>query len=200
MNKEARTSVPINDFARIRWSPRAFYDAPVEKEKLFALFEAARWSASGGNEQPWRFMLGIRPDETWQKIFSVMDKGNQVWNAIVPVLVLTIGKNIYSSDGSPSSYFQYDVGQSAAHLSLEAMCQGLHVHQMAGFSKEKAIELFKIPLDFIPLTVIAIGYLGSPEILDPKLKAREEQERTRKELTDLIFTDVFGKPSDLLNP
>lgn len=200
MNKEARSSVPINEFARIRWSPRAFSDATVEKKKLIALFEAARWSASGGNEQPWRFMLGIRPDDTWQKIFSTLDKGNQVWNAIVPVLVLTIGKNIYSSDGSPSSYFQYDVGQSAAHLSLEAIHQGLHVHQMAGFSKEKAIEIFKIPSEYLPLTVIAIGYRDNPEILDPNLKAREEQERTRKELKDLIFTDVFGKPTDLLNP
>jgi len=199
MNKEAKTSVSINDFARIRWSPRAYSDIPVERGKLIALFEAARWSASGGNEQPWRFMLGIRPDETWHKIFSTLDDGNKVWNEVVPVLVLTCGKKVYSSDGSPSSYFQYDVGQSAAHLSLEAMHQGLHVHQMAGFSKEKASGLFEIPSEFMPLTVIAIGYLGNPEILDPRLKARESQERTRKNLSDLVFKDLFGKSSDLFN-
>jgi len=199
MKKEAKTRVPVNDFARKRWSPRAFSDVSVEKNKLIALFEAARWSASGGNEQPWRFILGNRPDETWQKIFSILDKGNQVWNAIVPVLVLTCGKKIYSSDGSPSTYFQYDVGQSAAHLSLEAMHQGLHVHQMAGFSKEKAIELFGIPSEFLPLTVIAIGYLGDPKILNTTLQARESEERSRKDLADLVFSGRFGRFSDLFN-
>ncbi len=192
MNKEAKTSVPINALSRTRWSPRAFLDKPVEQEKLASLFEAARWAASGGNEQPWRFIIGLHHDETWQQIFSTLFEGNQEWNRNVPVLILSIGYRISSWDGNISPFYQYDAGQAVAHLSIEAMNQGLHVHQMGGFSGDKARDLFEIPEDYQPLTVIAAGYLGDAGSLPEKLKQRELEERQRKELGEIVFTGKFG--------
>ncbi len=199
MNKPAITTYPINHLAQSRWSPRAFLDKPVEHEKLVSLFEAARWSPSGGNEQPWRFIVGLNHDETWQKIFSTLAEGNQEWNAQVPLLILAIGNKISSWDGNISGYFQYDTGQSVAHLTLEAMNQGLYAHQMGGFSVEKAIEFFEIPETFQPLTVIAAGYIGDPESLPEKLKQREHQERSRKELGEIVFSGKFGNTAPLIN-
>lgn len=198
MNKEAKTTYPINDLAKKRWSPRAFLDKPVEMEKLVSLFEAARWSASGGNEQPWRFILGVRPDETWQKIFSTLNEGNQEWNQHVPVLIMAIGNKISSWDGDISPVFQYDTGQSVAHLSIEAMNQELYVHQMGGFSWEKAVEFFDIPDTFLPLTVIGAGYIGNPDMLPEKLKQRELQPRMRKELREIVFSGKFGNASPIV--
>ena len=198
MEKQAITAYPINDFARKRWSPRAFLDKPVEPEKLLSLFEAARWSASGGNEQPWRFIIGIRPDETWQKIFSTLDDGNQLWNGHVPVLIISVGNKISSWDGNISPFFQYDVGQSVAHLSIEVMNQGLYIHQMGGYSMDKARELFEIPESYQPLAAIAIGYIGDPELLPEKLKIREFQERKRKELVEIVFSGKFGETSSVV--
>jgi len=188
MNKDAITSVPIHPLATKRWSPRAFLDRPVEPEKLQAMFEAARWSASAGNEQPGRFIAGIHHDETWQKIFSTLDPGNQVWNGNVPVLILALGHIISAWDGNESPYWQYDTGQAVAHLSLEAMHQGLHVHQMGGFSREKVQEIFALPATTRALTVIAAGYLGNPDSLPEKLKERELQPRQRKELSEIVIT------------
>lgn len=188
----------MNVYAQKRWSPRAFLDKPVEPEKLISMFEAARWSASGGNEQPWRFIAGLKDDETWQKIFSTLDPGNQEWTRHVPVLIIAIGNRISSWDGNVSGYFQYDTGQAVAHLTIEAMNQGLYVHQMGGFSKEKASDIFKIPADFQPLTAIAAGYIGAPESLSEKLKQRELQERTRKDLGEIVFSSRFGEPSALI--
>ena len=192
MNKTAITSTPVNDLVKNRWSPRAFRDMPVEQEKLVSLFEAARWSASGGNEQPWRFILGIKPDETWEKIFSTLAEGNQVWCHDVPVLILACGNKISAWDGDISPFFQYDVGQAVAQLSLEAIHQGLHVHQMGGFSAEKARELFEVPEGFGILTVIAVGYQGDPETLPENLKQRELLGRIRKELKEIVFSGKFG--------
>ena len=93
--KLARTIYPINDLSRIRWSPRAFDEKPVEKDKIRSILEAARWSPSAGNEQPWRFMIGFRDDETWKKIFETLDQGNKVWVEPVPVLILIIGKKVF---------------------------------------------------------------------------------------------------------
>jgi nitroreductase len=157
------------------------------------MFEAARWSASGGNEQPWRFIAGINQDETWKKIFSTLDEGNQVWNGHVPVLIVAVGNKISNWDGNISPFFQYDTGQAVAHLSVEAMNQGLHVHQMGGFSVQKMQDLFEIPETFHPMTVISVGYIGDPESLNETLKKRETAERMRKGLDEIVFSGKFGK-------
>jgi nitroreductase len=192
MKKPAQTSRPISELATNRWSPRAFLDIPVETEKLISLFEAARWSASGGNEQPWRFIVGINQDETWKKIFSTLDEGNQIWNGHVPVLIVAVGNKISNWDGNISPFFQYDTGQAVAHLSLEAVNQGLHVHQMGGFSVKRMHELFEIPETFHPFTVISVGYIGDPGSLNETLKKRELEERKRKGLHEIVFSVKFG--------
>jgi nitroreductase len=199
MNKQANTSSPINDLAKNRWSPRAFLDKPVEPEKLLSVFEAARWSPSGGNEQPWRFIVGVNRDETWQKIFTTLNEGNQEWNKNVPVLIIAIGNRISSWDGNVSPVFQYDTGQAVAHMSMEAMNQGLYVHQMGGFSGDMARELFEIPETHEPLTVIAGGYIGNPDTLSEKLKQRELLPRSRKELSDIVFSGKFGEKSTIIH-
>lgn len=199
MNKETVTAFPINELAKNRWSPRAFEDKPVAMEKLISLLEAARWSPSGGNEQPWRFMVGQGQNETWEKIYATLADGNKEWNGNVPVLIMAIGYKISSWDGGTSDYFQYDTGQAVAHLTIEAMNQGLHCHQMGGFSAEKARELFDVPDDYLPLTVIAVGYIGNPESLSDKLKKREIQERSRKQLNEIVFSRKFGEPASFIN-
>lgn len=194
MKKDAITQYPINKFAKKRWSPRIFLDMPVGLEKLVSIFEAARWSASSMNEQPWRFIIGIKPDESWKMIFKTLVKGNQIWAHSAPVLTIVCGKKTYSHNNNPSAIFKYDVGQSVAHLSIEAMHQGIYVHQMGGFSAEKTTTLFKIPDDFQPLTAIAIGFIGDPESLSGTLKTRELATRSRKNLNEIVFREKFGIP------
>jgi nitroreductase len=62
MNKPAVTHYPIHDLLRNRWSPRAFTNQPVAADHLLSLFEAARWSPSSGNLQPWAFIVTSLPD------------------------------------------------------------------------------------------------------------------------------------------
>jgi nitroreductase len=197
MIKDARNKYPINDLSRSRWSPRAFSTQPVEKEKLQSLMEAARWSASGGNEQPWRFILGIHPDETWVKIFETLEEGNKIWVKSAPVLLLSIGKKTRGKRNTGNFYYAYDTGQSVAHLSIEAVFQGLYVHQMAGFVPDTAIRLFSIPEDYQPLTVVAIGYPGNPDLLPEELQESELAERTRKEFDEFVFSGTFGDKTKL---
>jgi nitroreductase len=199
MNSEkfAKTIYHVNDLSKIRWSPRAFAGKPVEKEKIRSILEAARWSPSAGNEQPWRFMIGFREDETWRKIFETLDEGNKVWVRSVPVLLLCIGKKVWSRNNTPYAHFQYDTGQSAAHLTFEATHQGLFVHQMAGFDPAMAIREFEIPPDHQPLTAIALGYIGDSSSLPDDLKEGELAERKRKDFDELIFSGTFGQKSNL---
>jgi len=197
--KEASVKYPINDFAIKRWSPRAFSSQGVEAVKLQSLFEAARWSASAMNEQPWRFILGQKPDDTWTRILDTLVEGNHIWAKEAPVLILVIGGKSFSQDSSANPVFSYDVGQSVANLAIEATNQGLYIHQMGGFSALKATDLFGIPENFQALTVLAAGYLGRADSLPDELKKRELSDRKRFDFNQFVFSSRFGQPADLFN-
>jgi len=197
IRKPATTKFEINEYSKNRWSPRAFDPRPIEKDKIQRLFEAARWSPSASNEQPWHFMIGFHNDPTWKKIFELLAPGNKVWNENVPVLMICIGREVTLAKKSEYAWYSYDCGQSVAHLSFEAMHQGLYVHQMAGFDAEKAATVFSLPEHYKALTAIAVGYAGDPDLLPEELKVRELAERSRKDFNSFVFSESFGQSSGL---
>jgi nitroreductase len=109
-----------------RWSPRAYSDKPVTPQSLKEVFEAARWAASSYNEQPWRFLVGHRGDETYRKIFDALVEFNQSWAKSAPVLILSAGKKTFTSNGSPNHYQLHDVGAATAYIALQATALGFH--------------------------------------------------------------------------
>ena len=87
--KEASPDHPIHEPFVKRWSPYAFSGQPVPEEDLRALFEAARWSASNFNEQPWRYIVATRKDpQEFERLLSCLDELNQPWAKTAPVLAL----------------------------------------------------------------------------------------------------------------
>jgi nitroreductase len=199
MEKPAITQYEIHPILKNRWSPRSFTNRPVPKESLQRILEAARWTPSSFNEQPWRFIVGIKGEKTWDMIYETLVEFNQKWAKLAPVLIMSVGSKILSKNDKPNKMYIYDVGQSVSYITFQAMHEGLRVHQMGGFSAEKAIELFNIPNDFQPLTVIAIGYQGDPELLDNDLKKTEIGARSRKELKVLVYDEKFGNTSAIFS-
>jgi len=198
MHKEAKTSSnEIHPLLKKRWSPRAFEERPVEEQKLRNILEAARWSPSASNFQPWVFFLGMKGDKTYEKIFSTLVEFNQLWTKLAPVLILNCGR-IADEDGKHFATWQYDTGQAVAHLSVQAMAEGLHVHQMSGFDALKAAELFSLPENVRAVSVTAIGYIGDPSLLHPRMQKSEVAERKRKEMGTFVFSEIFGTPSDIM--
>ncbi|MDO8896520.1 MAG: nitroreductase family protein, partial [Bacteroidales bacterium] len=157
MQKPANNIYPIHPLIRKRWSPRAFLTKSVEKDKLQSLFEAARWAASGSNDQPWQFIVGFNGDETWNRIFETLVEFNQLWTKEVPVLLVACANTISKKSGRKNPSYEYDLGQAVATLSLQATHMGLFVHQMGGFDKAKTVLLFELPNTSKPIVAIAIG-------------------------------------------
>src|SRR6266498_3542507 len=93
MKNPAVTDHDIHELLTSRWSPRAYSNRPVEEVKLLSLFEAARWSPSGGNQQPWSFVV-IRRDnlETHQQFIEVLSERNRLWAKDAPLLILAVAK------------------------------------------------------------------------------------------------------------
>ncbi|MDQ3072365.1 MAG: nitroreductase family protein [Bacteroidota bacterium] len=195
-SKPAPADVEIHSLLKERWSPRAFSEKMPDRKVLRRLFEAARWAPSSSNEQSWRFIVGIKGENgSWEKVFSCLDDGNREWCKRVPVLVLACAKKHFSfGRQAENKHYGHDVGQSLAHLTVQAMHEDLFVHQMAGFDVEKTTEVFSIPEEFLPFTCAAIGYQDDPDVLEEKNAARERGERKRKLIQETVFGDGWEKP------
>lgn len=200
MQKPATTQFPVIDAIRDRWSPRAFADKPVEREKLGSLFEAARWAASAFNEQPWRFIVASKDDPAeYEKALGCLVEANQAWAQQAPVLVLTVMSTTFKKNGNDNRVALHDLGMAAAHLTLQAAALGLATHQMAGVDLDTVRATYDVPEGYEPQTAIAIGYPGEPDTL-PEGWARDAETalRTRDEFGAFVFTGKFGEASGLV--
>jgi nitroreductase len=194
--KHAPNVAGVEDLILRRWSPRAFADKEVSADELRRLFEAARWAASSSNEQPWRFLVGRRGDETYKKIFDALVEFNQSWVKSAPVVVLSLAKKTFTANGHPNRFGLHDTGAATTLLSLQATANGLHTHSMAGFDAEQVRASFAIPSDYEIGAVTAIGYFGDPASLPDKIQKIEVAPRQRKPLEEFVFTD-WDKPAEL---
>jgi len=195
MEKPADAQHPIHDLFKRRWSPRAFSDQPVEAQKLRILFEAARWAPSSNNEQPWRFIVAIKDNETeWSRLLACLVEGNRKWAYRAPVLILSVASLNFQDDSTPNRHAFYDTGMAVENLVLQATALGLAAHQMAGFDVEKARVDLKIPSGYEPVAMIAVGYPGDPASLTDRLRERELQPRSRQPISEWTFSGQWGIP------
>src|SRR5215207_6874083 len=145
--------LPIHPLLAERFSPRAFSPTPLQVDELRMVFAAAAWAPSAFNGQPWRFLVGIRGDSTWEAILDSLNIDNRRWAGDAPVLVLNAARVTWND--APVSTATYDLGQAVAHLTIQALAVGIQVHQMSGFEPGPVVAAFDIPPEFKPITVMA---------------------------------------------
>lgn len=198
--KRATPDHPIHDLLAQRYSPYAFDGRPVEPAKLRSCLEAARWSASSYNEQPWSFILAQRDDQAeFDKALSCLLEANQAWARHAGALLLTVVCRTFTRNGKPNRVAEHDLGLAAASLTFQAESLGLSVHQMAGVELAKVRHTYAVPEGFDPMTAIAIGYAAKPDRNFPsaELAQRDSQPRTRKKLADFVFTGAWKRAAPL---
>ncbi|MDT7726736.1 MAG: hypothetical protein QOI21_3312 [Actinomycetota bacterium] len=193
MEKPAETSVPVADVIAKRWSPRALDEtATVSWEQLRAMLEAARWAASSGNTQPARYLVGLRGDETYGKIFDSLTDGNKRWAHRASALLIAV--MVTRNEKGEIPYAEYGLGLAGQNLVLEAIHQGLVAHQMAGFDPAAIQRDFGLPEGALPRVAIAIGSYAAPEVLgDERSVSREVGPRKRIPLSEFAFTGSWGQ-------
>jgi len=196
--KTAETSYPLHDTLSERWSPRAFRDEHLTDEELGSLLEAARWSASCFNEQPWRFLVGTRGTEAWDKLLAVLVEFNQGWARTAPVLMLSVARTGFTHNDKPNQHAWHDVGLASASMALQAQTMGISMHMMGGFDAEAARTSFAIPEGYEPVAAIAIGREGDPDQLGEELASREREPRKRRPLEDQVFEGSWEKRPSFL--
>ena len=195
--KRAATERPINDLIARRWSPRAISGRSVEREKLAALFEAARWAPSCFNEQPWKYVFATRDDpQGFETLSSLLVEGNS-WAKEAYVLAISVARLSFQRNGRPNPHAWHDVGAASENMFLQATELGLCMHEMAGFDRGRARQVLELDADHDPVAMIAIGYRGSPDDLPEKLRERELEPRVRLSVERFVFEGAWGVPAVL---
>lgn len=183
----APTEAPILDVLAERWSTRVYdADATLDEAALQSALEAARWTPSANNTQPWRFIVARRGTPEFDIVHGALRGFNQSWTAAASALVVFVAET-ETDDGSPLRMAAYDLGQAAAHFTVQAHASGLHTHQMGGFDAKAVSAAFGLDSRFTPLTVMSIGSLGDIDQVDDEVRERELAPRTRHSVSELVL-------------
>lgn len=161
--------------------------------------QIALLNASCFNEQPWSFIIATKNEPVeYDRLLSCLVESNRSWAQSAQRLMLSVAKLHFDKNGKENRHAFHDVGAASCNLTTQATALDLFVHQMSGFDGEKARSLFGIPEGWEPVAMMAIGYLGDPQTLPESLREQELALRTRKPLSEFIFTGNWNQTSDLV--
>jgi nitroreductase len=183
---------PVLEVIKNRKSRRAYADKPIEVAKIKSLFEAAKWAPSSMNDQPWTYIYATKDQpELWNKIFDALNDSNKVWAKDAPLLVVSLARKYFSLNGKPNGSAKYDLGAANAFLTLQATAMDLNLHQMGGYHHDVLVANLNIPDDYELGVIMAIGYLGNPDMLPDNLKQRELAPRVRHVQREFVKSEGF---------
>lgn len=186
MTKERRQNktiaYPIHELLGKRWSPRAFDPGKsVTDEQVVRLFEAARWTPSSFNAQPWQYAYALRDQGPgFADLLDVLMPGNQVWAKQAGMLVAGLTQWYDPEKDRKNGKAEYDLGAANFALTVQAMDMGLWVHQMGGFYPDKVRELLELSEHIKPVVMLAIGHMGRKDDLPEDIRKREVGRKDRK--------------------
>jgi nitroreductase len=183
---------------RSRRSISVFEDTHVlAPDEIRLLLTAARWAPSNGNAQPAHFVVAERGSPSHQVLTRHLTRGNSTWVPRASVVLIAgaqFAPDERGEGGYKPEYAEYDLGQAAAHLTLQACAMGLHVHQFAGFDKQAVAAELGVPAYVRLLSGIAVGVPGNPDDVSERDREREHKVRRRRPLAAMAYGDRWGKP------
>lgn len=153
----------ILDIIMSRRSIRDFLESPVPSEVLSSLLEAARWAPSGGNRQPWLFVVVCKKANVEKiKMFAPGLQGDP------PALIVLCRDE---SVGSTTAIM--DISMAAQNMLLTATANGLGSCVVRSFNAPAIQLLLRLPSHVIPELIISLGYPGKPTRI-PSRRAIED--------------------------
>ena len=155
---------------------REFTSEPVEADDVDAIADAARWSGSSGNSQPWRFVV-IRDPETLR---AIAEAGRPQTRSLATAQA-AIAIVLPQQPGSGVMH-AYDEGRAAERALVAATLLGLGagIGWITSDVRPAVAQLLGLPEDRFVRTVVAIGH---PSDAGRKPKSARGEARLPREET-----------------
>jgi len=174
-----------------RRSIRKFKPKPVATKDLRKILETGRLAPSGGNRQPWYFIV-VRHPRT-RKALSVA-ANNQTFVADAGAVIVALGDPTVSAAKLPYTLsstrlpYKQDPVIAVEHMILAATALSYGTCWIGAFNEKEVKKILKIPES---LAVVALLPIGVPDENPPQ--------RPRKAFTEIFFKESFGTPLKLRN-
>jgi nitroreductase len=147
---------PVLDAIRTRRMTRAMTDRPIERDRLEAVLEAARWAPNAGNRRLHRFIAVESP--RMLRLLRVVSPG--MFQHPVAAIVICIDWDRAASfgmrRGARGPYV--DVGTLAQTMLLAAHSLGLGSGIVTSFSQAAVAEVLNLPEQMSPELIVCLGY------------------------------------------
>lgn len=184
--------MPLLKSIEARRAFRALDSAPIRKEVLSRLAEAAHLAPSYGNNQSWRIVI-VADVARLEALKAALTPGNY-WAKKAPAIAAFVTSLDWDGrlDGG-RDYALFDLGMAAMAFQLQAVEEGLISHPIAGFNQAAAKQALDIPETAILETLVILGYPGDPSGLSEKHLASETSARVRKPLDEVVAFDAWNE-------
>jgi nitroreductase len=142
-----------------RWSPTAWDGTHViATADVERLVEAARWSPSAGNSQPWSCVTGRRDDGLHRvRVPRLGGRSGRGAPGAARGVVNVCHRYVEGTDWDSSEFAEYDLGQSVAYLTLQAHTMGLSTRQFRAFDRDAVQRALALPDHWVAMTMTANG-------------------------------------------
>jgi nitroreductase len=162
-------SKEVLELMKDRRSIRKFKPDMIKNEEIQMILEAARWTQSASNRQPWRFIV-IKNRETISKLQSAARFGNFVAEAPVVIAIIADKKR------SPKWYI-HDTSMLAHQMCLMAWSLNIGTCWIGSMDRDKAALILGLDKNEHVTTILPFGYF------DKKPSAT-----SRKDLKNMVTT------------
>lgn len=161
----------ILEFIKNRRSIRTFQNTPIAEEAIEMILEAARWTPSASNRQPWQFIV-IKDKEFLKNVASSAMYGKFIKRA--PLAIAIVGKKVISPN-----WYVVDTSLVSMNMMLMAWSLGIGTCWIGTLDRKKAKKMLGLNDDDYLLTILPFGYIKSAI---PKPTLRKSMEEIKKEI------------------
>ena len=158
-----------------RRSVRKYKKDPVKGEDLHTILEAGRQAPSGGNRQPWEFVI-VKDEGLRQKVAEACN--GQMWMADADVIIAGLGLPSVSE-----KWWTVDPTIALQNMVLAATDLGYGTCWIGAFKEDEVKALLGIPDD---VRVICLTPVGVPDTEPPA--------RPRKDPQEIFKLDGYDQP------
>jgi nitroreductase len=169
-----------------RRSIRKFKPNPIAKKDLKKILEAGRLAPSGGNRQPWYFIV-VRDIET-KKALSIA-ANNQKFIADADTVIVALGDPGITPKSNVSSTrigYKQDPMIAVEHMVLAATALGYGTCWTGAFNENEVKKILNIPESLVVIVLLPVGV---PDESPPP--------RPRKAFKEIFFKESYGIPLEL---
>ena len=170
-----------------RRSVRAYKKDPVSKEQLDTILRAGTAAPSGGNLQPWSFIV-ISDHRRLQGVISLSPGMFSEPGAII-VICLDVTRVTKTEDGDAESMVWMDLGAAMENILLAAHDQGLGACAIGSFHEQGVSSLLRLPPTLKLALLVSIG-----------VPVKVPSGPKRRPLEEVIFFEEYGGQDGHRNP